>query len=48
MEEFYHLRLEFYDKRKTYLLSKIERELVFMDNKLRFIIYNIEDKIILK
>ena len=48
MEEFYELRLEFYEKRKIYLLSKINREIAFMDNKLKFIIYNIEDKIILK
>ena len=30
------------------MLSKIDRELLYMDNKLRFISYNIEDKIVLK
>ena len=30
------------------MLSKIDRDLLYMDNKLRFISYNIEDKIVLK
>jgi DNA topoisomerase-2 len=37
MEEFFVIRLEFYHKRKDYLLSKLERELSVLSNKCRFI-----------
>lgn len=48
LEEFYDLRLEFYHKRKNYMLSKMERELVFLENKLKFIVYFNEERIILR
>ena len=48
MEEFFVTRLQFYTKRKNYLSSKIERDLVYLENKLRFIIAVIEEKIILR
>lgn len=48
LEEFYDLRLEFYHKRKNYMLSKMERELVFLENKLKFIVYVNDERIILR
>lgn len=48
MEEFYEIRLQYYEKRKKYLLSKLKRELVFKENKYKFIVYLNEDKIILR
>jgi len=48
LEEFYDLRLEFYHRRKNYMLSKMERELVFLENKLKFIVYVNDEKIILR
>jgi DNA topoisomerase-2 len=48
LEEFYHIRLEFYEKRKEYLISRLERELMILDNKKKFIIGVIEDEIVIK
>ncbi|EXB68160.1 DNA topoisomerase 2 [Morus notabilis] len=38
LEEFYHLRLEFYEKRKKALLDNLELELLKLANKVRFIL----------
>ena len=38
MEEFFNLRLSFYEKRKTYLLSKLGREVDMLNNKVKFIL----------
>ena len=37
LEEFYRVRLEFYDKRKTYMLGKLEAECSKLKNQARFI-----------
>lgn len=44
-DEFFDLRLEFYDKRKKYLVSKIKRDLNILDNKCRFILAVINGEI---
>ena len=46
LDEFYDLRLEFYHKRKDYLLRKIKRDLEVLDNKVRFITEVINDEIV--
>ena len=38
MDEFYDLRLEYYDKRKQYLISKIYRDVEILKNKVEFIL----------
>ena len=47
MEEFYHVRLEHYGKRKRFMLSEIERDIAMLENKLRFIEEVNNDQIIL-
>ena len=42
---FVNFRLKFYDKRKRFLINKIERELVMLSNKARFIKMIIENKL---
>lgn len=37
MEEFFKVRLQFYQLRKSYLLSKLDREVDILANKVRFI-----------
>ncbi|KAF9593284.1 hypothetical protein IFM89_021040 [Coptis chinensis] len=46
LEEFFPLRLEFYDKRKKFLLEKNELELLKLDNKVRFILAVVRGEII--
>ncbi|OMO96852.1 DNA topoisomerase II, eukaryotic-type [Corchorus olitorius] len=46
LEEFFHLRLEFYEKRKKFLLENLEMELLKMDNKVRFILGVVKGEII--
>lgn len=41
---FVNFRISFYDKRKTYLIDKIERELAYLSNRARFIKMIIEGK----
>ena len=48
MEEFFHLRLSFYEKRKSYLISKIAREVEILENKVKFILGYMNDKIKIK
>lgn len=48
MEEFYFERLKTYGLRKNYQISKIQRDIVFLENKLKFIIYVNEEKLILR
>ncbi|KAK6149154.1 hypothetical protein DH2020_016679 [Rehmannia glutinosa] len=47
IEEFCDLRLEFYEKRKIFMLSMLELELLKLENKVRFIDEVIQGKIIL-
>ena len=37
MEEFYHIRLEYYQKRKDYLLEVLQKDLDIMASKVQFI-----------
>eukprot|EP01022_Parablepharisma_sp_SALTPOND_P022414 TRINITY_DN454_c0_g1_i1.p1 TRINITY_DN454_c0_g1~~TRINITY_DN454_c0_g1_i1.p1 ORF type:complete len:1487 (+),score=235.64 TRINITY_DN454_c0_g1_i1:2224-6684(+) len=48
MEEFYEIRLQMYYKRKEYMLREINRELSIIENKVRFILGVIDDKIVVK
>eukprot|EP01022_Parablepharisma_sp_SALTPOND_P023410 TRINITY_DN493_c0_g1_i1.p1 TRINITY_DN493_c0_g1~~TRINITY_DN493_c0_g1_i1.p1 ORF type:complete len:1278 (-),score=243.32 TRINITY_DN493_c0_g1_i1:3837-7670(-) len=48
MEEFYHLRLQFYEKRKVYLLKQMKRDLGIIDNKVRFILGVINEEVVVK
>ncbi len=48
MEEFYTLRLLFYDKRKMHMLSTLKRDLNIIDNKVRFILGVIDETIVVK
>ncbi|KAL8496050.1 hypothetical protein ACS0TY_019960 [Phlomoides rotata] len=46
LEEFFHLRLEFYDKRKKAMLAIKENDMLKCDNKYRFILCVVEGSII--
>ncbi|CAI9103034.1 OLC1v1001450C1 [Oldenlandia corymbosa var. corymbosa] len=46
LEDFFHLRLEYYDKRKMFLLGKLQMELLKLQNKVRFIREVLEGSII--
>jgi DNA topoisomerase II len=48
LEEFYGIRLIFYEKRKEYLISRLQRDLETLENKERFIIEVVEEKIIIR
>ena len=45
LKEFYSLRLEYYDKRKTHKLKLMESELEFINNKIKFILAVIKKKL---
>ncbi len=45
MEEFYTIRLEFYQKRKDYLLQKMMRECIILENKVKFVQSVLDEKI---
>lgn len=47
MEEFYHIRLSFYEKRKQYLLNEMQKELDKLSNQSRFIKMIIDGKLII-
>ncbi|GAB7337928.1 hypothetical protein MBLNU457_4312t1 [Dothideomycetes sp. NU457] len=46
MEEFYHIRLDFYGKRKSYLLNEMNRELERLTNQARFVQMIIDNKLV--
>ncbi|XP_021890757.1 DNA topoisomerase 2 isoform X1 [Carica papaya] len=46
LEDFFHLRLEFYEKRKKVLLENLEMELLKLENKVRFILAVVSGDII--
>ena len=48
IEEYYDVRLEFYDKRRTHQIDAIKKELVILSNKARFINENLDDTIDLR
>lgn len=45
VQEFYQTRLELYDQRRVHLLRELERELLCLDNKQRFILMVIDGKL---
>jgi len=48
LQEFYDVRIVYYQKRKDYMMSKLERELDILSNKARFILEVVEEKIIIR
>ena len=48
INEFYDIRLKFYDKRKKYLLAELEKEISILQSKLKFIEMVISDNTIFK
>ena len=42
---FYNFRLEWYQKRKDYIIDKLNNELIYLDSKIKFIIDIIEDRL---
>ncbi|URE10379.1 hypothetical protein MUK42_03933 [Musa troglodytarum] len=46
LEEFFHMRYEFYEKRKRALLDNLELDLLKLDNKVRFILGVVRGEII--
>ena len=48
LEEFYYLRLEYYDKRKKHMVSVLKRDVAILNNKARFILAVINEEIILR
>jgi DNA topoisomerase-2 len=47
MEEFYHIRLRYYEKRKQYHLDELQRELDKLTNQARFIQLIIDGKLVI-
>jgi DNA topoisomerase-2 len=48
IEEYYSIRLEYYNKRKLYLIDILSKELVTLSNKAKYIKGNLDDKIDLR
>ena len=48
IEEYYHIRLAFYEKRKNYQIDSIEKDLIKLSNKARYINFTLEGKIDLR
>ena len=48
IEEYYYTRLEFYKKRKEYILDTLQKELIILSNKARFILGNLDESIDLR
>ena len=48
IDDYYKIRLEFYKKRKDYLIDKLNKEIILLSNKAKFIQYNLDDKIDLR
>ncbi|KAI8819632.1 DNA topoisomerase [Fimicolochytrium jonesii] len=46
--EFYHLRREFYQKRKAHILDELNYELTKLDNKVRFVLEIIAGKLVVQ
>ncbi|KAF2145209.1 uncharacterized protein K452DRAFT_284608 [Aplosporella prunicola CBS 121167] len=46
MEEFYHVRLKFYEKRKQYMLNEMHKELEKLTNQARFVQMIIDGKLV--
>ena len=48
IKEYYYVRLDYYRKRREFLLEKINQELLEMTNLAKYIQYTLDDKIVLK
>ncbi len=48
IKEYYSIRLEYYNKRKTYLIDKLSKELIILSNKARYIKGILDDTIDLR
>lgn len=48
IDDYYVTRLEYYQKRKEYLLNELERELRLLSNRARYIKYILDDKLDLR
>ena len=48
IEEYYHIRLAFYEKRKNHQIDSIEKDLIKLSNKARYINFTLEGKIDLR
>jgi len=48
VDSYYAIRYDYYDKRKKYIIEKLEHELKVLSAKARFIQYNLDDKIDLR
>ena len=48
IEEYYSIRLEYYNKRRLYQINQLEKELVVLSNKARYIQDTLDDKIDLR
>ncbi|XP_059649125.1 DNA topoisomerase 2 [Cornus florida] len=48
IEEFFHLRLEFYELRKKVMLDNLEMDLLKLENKVRFILGVVNEEIIVR
>ena len=48
VDEYFPVRLDYYQKRKDYLITKLEREVMVLHNKARFIEEQCEDKLDLR
>ncbi|RQM18731.1 hypothetical protein DD237_000945 [Peronospora effusa] len=46
LEEFYSVRLEYYDRRKKSMLQKLQDQIQLLSNKARFVLSVVEDKLI--
>ena len=48
IDEYYSIRLEYYNKRKLYLIDLLSKELITLSNKAKYIKGNLDDKIDLR
>ena len=48
IDEYYSIRLEYYNKRKIYLIDLLSKELITLSNKAKYIKGNLDDKIDLR
>ena len=45
IQDYYGVRLDFYQKRKNYLIAEYEKDLLLLSNRARFILETLDDKI---
>jgi len=47
-DEFYNIRMDYYQKRKNFHLGKLEQELKRLSNRMRFILAVVEEKLVIR